>query len=201
MNKKVVGIIGTYRKGGIIDSAVFAVLAGAESAGAQTERIYLIDKNIEFCENCRNCTQENPEATRGKCVHNDDMDSILTKIDTADAVVLASPINFGTVTAVTKRFMERLVPYAYWPWEKPIPKLRITKPNKKAVIITSSAAPAWMGRVLMPGALRLLKSTAKTMGARVVKPLYFGLAAQSPTQKLSDKDIARAQDAGRKLVS
>ena len=54
---------------------------------------------------------------RGKCVHNDDMDEILRAVDAADAVVLAAPTNFFNVNALTRRFIERLVPYAYWPWK------------------------------------------------------------------------------------
>lgn len=201
MNKKILGIIGTYRKGGIIDSAVSAVLEGARAAGAETTKVYLLDKHIEFCTNCRTCTQRNPRSSREKCAQNDDMEQLLDEIDAADALVFGSPVNFGTVTAVTKRFIERLLPYVYWPWEKPMPRLRIKKPNKKAIIITSSAAPAWMGRIIMPGALRLLKGAAKCTGAKVTDSLYFGLAAMRQNQKLPDKAIVKAQKAGQKLAS
>ena len=48
---KVVAIIGTYRKGRIIDSAAAEILRGASSGGADTEKIYLMDQHIEFCRN------------------------------------------------------------------------------------------------------------------------------------------------------
>ncbi len=48
---KVVGIVGSYRKGKTIDSAVSAVLEGAQAKGAETKKIYLIDEHIEFCTN------------------------------------------------------------------------------------------------------------------------------------------------------
>jgi multimeric flavodoxin WrbA len=38
----VVAIIGSYRRGGITDQAVDAVLEGARAGGARTEKIYLI---------------------------------------------------------------------------------------------------------------------------------------------------------------
>jgi multimeric flavodoxin WrbA len=44
------------------------------------------------------------------------MGAILDEIAASDAVVLASPMNFWTVTALMKRFIERLVCFAYWPW-------------------------------------------------------------------------------------
>ncbi|MFH1716170.1 MAG: flavodoxin family protein [Planctomycetota bacterium] len=125
MGVKVVGIVGSYRKGRTIDSAVSAVLEGAEAAGAKTKKIYLLDMRIEFCSNCRSCMQEKGGPARGKCVHNDDMDGILAEIDQADAIVLAAPVNVGNVTAIMKRFVERLAPYAYWPWgEAPAPAPR-----------------------------------------------------------------------------
>ena len=93
MAAKVIGIVGSYRKGKTIDSALSAVLEGAEAGGAETKKINLLDKHIEFCTNCRSCTQKKIEGRRGKCVHNDDMENILSEIDKSDAVVLGSPVN------------------------------------------------------------------------------------------------------------
>jgi len=198
---KVIGIIGSYRKGKTSDSAVSAVLDGAKAGGAETKKINLLDKHIEFCTNCRSCAQKKVEGRRGKCVHNDDMDGIMTEIDDADAVVLGSPVNFSTVTALMKRFIERLIPYGYWPWGKALaPVNRIVKTDKKAVIVTSSACPAFLGRILMPGALGTLKKAAKVMGAKVIKPLYFGPVAGKEDAQLSEKALLKARKAGEALV-
>jgi multimeric flavodoxin WrbA len=199
MAKKIVGVVGSYRKGHIIDSAVSAVLEAAQAGGAETQKIYLVDKHIEFCDNCRACTQH--QGPRGRCAHNDDMEQILCQIEAADGVVLGSPVNFSTVTAIMKRFMERLVAFAYWPWGKNAPKFRIKKPTKKAVIITSSACPALMGRILMPNTLGVLSAAAKCIGAKVVKRLYFGLVAGDRDQKLDSKVLRKAREAGKKLAS
>ena len=196
---KVVAIVGSYRKGHIIDSAVSAVLDGAREVGAETEKIYLIDKNIEFCDNCRACTQQAGTAA-GACVHDDDMQQILNQINEADGVVLASPINFSTVTAVMKRFIERLLVFAYWPWAAKAPTMRLVEPVRKAITITSSACPAFLGRILMPNALAILKAAAKCMGAKAVKTLYLGLVAQNKDQQLGQKALKKARRAGRKLV-
>ena len=198
---KVVGIVGSYRKGKMIDSAVSAVLEGAKDKGADTKKIYLLDKQIEFCTNCRSCAQGKVEGRRGKCVHNDDMDNILTEIDDADAVVLGSPVNFSTITALMKRFIERLIPYGYWPWGEALaPVNRIVKADKKAVIVTSSACPAFIGRIWMPGALGTLKKAAKVIGAKVIKSLYFGPVAGKEDSQLSDKALRKARKAGEELV-
>ena len=80
MSSKVVAIVGSYRKGGTIDSAVESVLEGAREKGAQTHIIYLRDQHIEFCTNCRQCTQK-PGTERGKCIQQDDLEQILQEIE------------------------------------------------------------------------------------------------------------------------
>jgi multimeric flavodoxin WrbA len=102
-----VAIIGSYRKSGAIDTAVEAVLEGAREKGAQTHTIYLRDQHIEFCTNCRQCTQK-PGEERGKCAQRDDLETILNEIEAADAVVLGSPVNYYNATALFRRFLERL---------------------------------------------------------------------------------------------
>jgi multimeric flavodoxin WrbA len=197
---KIVAVIGTYRKGGVTDSAVGAVLKGAESAGAQTEKIHLIDKHIEFCNNCRACCQQ-PGDKRSRCVYDDDMNGILDTMEQADAIVFACPINAGTVTAVTKRFIERLMVYYYWPWGKVCaPKRRNKKLSKKAIIITSSTMPALMGKILGRQFFQLLREPVKAVGARPVKTLYFGMVAPTPGWTLSEKQLQKCFDAGRKLA-
>ncbi len=201
MSRKIVGIVGSYRKGGIIDTAVSQALKGAEESGAETVKIFLPDKKIEFCNNCRGCTQQ-PGDKRGECIYDDDMEGILQQLDEADGYVLGSPVNFGTVTAITKRFMERLVVYAYWPWGKiAAPKFRNVKLNKKAVIITSFTPPGWIGRIILPGAAKQLKLTAKVLGAKQLKFLYLGMVPKAADSKLDDKNMQKAIQAGKRLTS
>jgi hypothetical protein len=104
------------------------------------------------------------------------------------------------VTAITKRFMERLAVYAYWPWGKIAPKFRNAKLNKKAIIVTSFTPPAWIGRLLMPGTPKALKYMAKVLGARVVKILYFGMVGKKSEAGLDEKSLQRAFKAGEGLA-
>lgn len=199
MNKKIVAITGSYRKGGITDQAVDAILKTVSEKGAETHRIVLTEQGIEFCKNCRHCTADAPEKRRGKCVLEDNMERLLSLIDEAAGVVLAAPINFGDVTAIMKRFIERLVVYGYWPWGMKYPKNRIRKRDKKAVILTSSGAPAFIGRILMPSAAKAMKGAAEIIGARVVQSIHFGMVSMEEHQRLSPKQLKRAQAAARKL--
>ncbi|HXY54666.1 MAG TPA: flavodoxin family protein [Nitrospirota bacterium] len=199
MAKRILGIVGSYRKNGTIDSLVTEVLTSAEEQGALTEKIYLLDKNIAFCTNCRTCTQK-PGTERGLCVHRDDMADILDRYKFSDGIVLGAPVNCFNLNALTRRFMERLVCFTYWPWGQPGYKLRNKVKGKKAVLITSSAMPAFMGRIFT-GAPRALRVIAETMGARPVAILFSGLSAQKEEPVISDKMIRRAREAGRKLAA
>lgn len=197
-SKKILAIVGTYRKGGIIDTAVDEILASARKAGAEVEKVYLIDKHVEFCTNCRSCTQkEGPE--RGDCIIEDDMNGILDAIDRADAFVIASPKNFGTVTAVMKRFIERLVCLAYWRWGTSVPKLRNRRKTKKAVIVASSAAPALIAR-LSSDMIKLLKSIAGLLGARTVGVLFIGLACVEKRQDIGERARRKARKLGARVA-
>jgi len=72
--------------------------------------------------------------------------------------------------------------------------------NQKAVIVTSGAAPAFMGRILMPNALGVMKAAAKYFGAKVTKSLYFGLVAETADSKLNAKSLRKALKAGEELA-
>lgn len=201
MNKpvKITAIVGSYRKGGVIDTTVDEILTSAREKGAEATKIYLIDRHIEFCRNCRNCTQSEGRQ-RGECPIVDDMSSILDEIEQSDAIVLASPTNCGSVTAVMQRFHERLVCLAYWPWGTGIPKLRNTLKTKRAVVVASSAAPALIARLLTP-VVKLLKQSVDALGAKTEAVLFIGLAAQQPGPKLGAQTLRRARRLGVKLAS
>lgn len=196
---RVTALVGSYRQGGVIDRAVDEILSAAEAAGAETTRIFLPDRRIEFCRNCRSCTREQGER-RGACPLGDEMAAILELIERSDAIVLASPVNFGTVTAVMKRFIERLACYAWWPWGAAAPKLRNRPPRKRAVVVVSSAAPAVLVR-LLDGTAGLLKRASEVLGARTVGTLYIGLAAGSPDRGISGRTAKRARCLGKRLAS
>ena len=196
---KVIAIVGTYRKGRIIDTAVDEALRGARHAGAETVKIMLLEKHIEFCTNCRACTQ-NVGQERGRCEIQDDMSSILDMLDHADAYIFASPVNFFSVTAITKRFIERLICYGYWPWGVPIPRMRRKKGQKKALLMTSSACPAFIGRIAFRGTFGVLKSCAACLGATVASRLYFGKVALNSDDGLGETEKRRAFEAGRQLL-
>jgi multimeric flavodoxin WrbA len=196
---KITAIVGTYRKNGVIDRAVDELLDAARSNGAETTKIYLLDKHVEFCTNCRSCTQQEG-VHRGKCPIEDELNGILDQLDSSDAFVLASPMNFFTVTALMKRFIERMVGYAYWPWGNLAPKFRNPRGTKYAVLVGSSACPGFLARLLTP-MMGLLKKVARTLGAKKTDILYIGLAGGEQHPDIGDRVKKKARRLGKKLAT
>lgn len=81
-------------------------LKGAQEAGAEIETVYLKDKNIKHCIGCFTCWTKTP----GECIHKDDMEKLLNKIEEVDIIVYATPLYYFTVTGIMKDFMDRMLP-------------------------------------------------------------------------------------------
>jgi multimeric flavodoxin WrbA len=196
---RILSINGSYRDDGITDQAVDAAVRVLEVSGAEVETIWLREHQIEFCLNCRACTQE-PGESPGQCVHDDGMRELLEKIEQADGYILAAPTNLGSVTAVFKRFMERLIAYAYWPWGAHAPVYRKAKlPKKKAILISSCAAPGLLGR-LAYSTDKQLKMTAQLIGAETLGTLFTGLIAGDSDARLPVRMRRKAETLAKKLI-
>lgn len=101
MAMKVLGISASPRVNGNSDLLLRRALAGAESAGAQTEYIRLSDLNIAACTECNACYET------GKCRIEDDFQTISAKMLDADRLILATPIFFMSVCAQAKVLIDR----------------------------------------------------------------------------------------------
>lgn len=107
----VIGINGSPRKKWNTATLVAKALEGAASLGAATELFHLYDLDFKGCISCFACKTRGGKSY-GKCVLNDGLAPVLEKIAAADALVIGSPIYFGTVTGETRSFLERLLfPY------------------------------------------------------------------------------------------
>lgn len=96
MTMKVLGIVGSPRRDGRTNRLVDAALTGAQSKGATTTKIYLVDYEIQpfkgrggSADAYRNC----PEALSRLC-------------EDADALVLGAPVYWGDINGFTKDFMD-----------------------------------------------------------------------------------------------
>ena len=95
------GIVGSPRKGGNTEIMVREALEAAQKAGAETELILVVDKNISPCDACGAC-EEN-----GICKIKDDMQMIYQQLKSADGIIFGTPVYFINVSAQAKTIIDR----------------------------------------------------------------------------------------------
>jgi multimeric flavodoxin WrbA len=101
MSIKVLGISTSPRIKGNSDLLLRRALAGAESAGTNTEYLRLHDYQVGPCIECNACY------ATGLCKVQDDYQQLLKKILDADRIIFATPIFFMTVCAQAKMLIDR----------------------------------------------------------------------------------------------
>jgi len=108
---KVIGVNGSPRKKWNTATLLENALEGAASRGAETESFHLYDLDYKGCVSCFACKTRDGKSY-GRCAVQDGLSALLNKLETADGILLASPIYYGTVTGEMRSFMERLLfPY------------------------------------------------------------------------------------------
>lgn len=102
MNKKILVLSSSPRKGGNSDLLCDQFMLGAKEAGHQAEKIFLREKKINYCTGCGACINRS-----GKCTQKDDMAGVLEKMIAADAIVMATPVYFYTMCGQMKTLIDR----------------------------------------------------------------------------------------------
>ena len=104
MNKKVVILSSSPRKGGNSETLATAFAKGAQEVGNQVETVYLREKQYGFCKGCLACQK------LGHCVIKDDAVEIAAKMHDADVLVFATPVYYYSVSGQLKTMLDRANP-------------------------------------------------------------------------------------------
>ena len=104
MNKKVLVLSASPRKGGNSDTLCDEFVRGAKDAGHTAQKISLRDQKIGYCTGCGACNSTH------RCVQKDDMAAVLDEMVAVDAIVMATPVYFYTMDAQMKTLIDRTVP-------------------------------------------------------------------------------------------
>ena len=104
MQKKVLIISSSPRKGGNSEMLAASFAKGAQEAGHQVETVYLREMQIGFCKGYFACYR------LGHCVIQDDVAEIITKMHDADVLVFATPVYFYNVCGQLKTLFDRSNP-------------------------------------------------------------------------------------------
>lgn len=101
MKKNVLILSSSPRRKGNSDLLCDRFLEGAKDAGHNVEKIFLKDKDINYCTGCSSCSM-------GKsCPQKDDMPELLEKMIAADVIVMATPVYIYTMCGQMKTFIDR----------------------------------------------------------------------------------------------
>lgn len=161
------------------------LLAGAQEAGAETERLDLNAMQIRGCQGDYACKKT------GRCGVRDDMQALYDRIDEADAVVFASPVYMLTVNAHLKAVLERL--YQYMNMDL---STRIHPAKRSALIVTQGQGDA----NLFLAHLDAVPKSLKMLGFGDTEVLVGnGLLGPDAAAKRPDLQI-RAREIGKRLA-
>lgn len=127
----VLGISGSPRPGGNTDILLDKALLGAKEKGAETEKVILNDLKMVPCQECEQIKDD------GTCKIEDDFQSVYAKIKKANAIILASPIFFGSLSAQTKVMIDRF--QCYWRYKYVLGKVASSKKRPGALILIEAS--------------------------------------------------------------
>lgn len=99
------GIAGSPRRGGNSDRLLDVCLGAAAERGVLVERLIVSSAGVGCCRGCNACS------ATGVCIQRDGMDDVARVIESADGIVIASPVYFAGVPGSLKALIDRLQPF------------------------------------------------------------------------------------------
>jgi multimeric flavodoxin WrbA len=169
-----------------------AFAAGVEEAGGRAERVYLRNLKISPCREIYACRDE------GRCALRDDMQPLYDALRDADAVALASPIMFYSVSAHTKAFMDRC--QAFW-CVKYLRKESVNRsrlPWRKGVFLSVGGS---RGQKIFDGALLTFRYFLDTLDAAPWRWLTYREVDEKGDIERHPVALAEARALGGELVA
>lgn len=101
---KVLLINGSPKANGCTFTALDEMIKVFTNEGIETEIIHVGNKDIRGCIGCKYCKEN------GKCVFNDDIvNEVGKKLETADGLVVGSPVYYASPNGTLISFMDRLM--------------------------------------------------------------------------------------------
>jgi len=183
---KITAFSATPRKRGNSDILTNRAIEGAREAGAAIEKIRLSDYSLSPCTACDAC-QKNAEEP---CIIDDDGTELLSKMTGSDAIILASPVYFFTVSAQLKILMDRTYALGGGGWDALAGK-------KLGVILTyGDSDPEASG---VSNAIGTFKDAARFLQMDLVGIVHASCSKQGEVLH-NQKALEEARELGRKLA-
>jgi multimeric flavodoxin WrbA len=185
---KVLAIMASPRIKGNSDILLDEAIKGAQSAGSVVEKIVLDKLKITPCKEIYHCLED------GTCPLRDDMTALYDKILTADAIIIATPIFFYTVSAQLMAFISRC--QAFWSRKYVLKNLDI--PVKRGGFICVGATK---GIRLFEGPKLTMKYFFQAINAEYKEELLIRGVDKKGEINDHPEYLTAAYELGKKLVS
>ena len=185
---RILGIMGSPRLGGNTDLLLDAALNGAQSQGAEVEKLVIDKLNISPCREHYGCLED------GHCVIRDDMDAVYPKLLAADVIVVASPMFFYGITAQLKALIDRC--QALWA-RKHVLKQSWPGAGRKGAFI---AVGATKGEKLFDGSIATVRYFFKTIGVEYAEELLIRGVDQKGDIQQHPSALKDAFELGQRLA-
>lgn len=104
MNKNILVLSTSPRKGGNSEALADEFIRGAKEAGNRVEKVCLYQQTISFCKGCLACQKTQ------RCAIHDDADRIAGMMGEADVLVFATPIYYYEMCGQMKTMLDRANP-------------------------------------------------------------------------------------------
>lgn len=120
----VLAILGSPLTDGNTSHLLDHAIKGAQDAGCTVEKILVTNLCFEACQEMMFCKDHET------CIMDDDMQQVYPKIQSADAIILATPVMFMGIPGRLKSFMDRCQVFFQ---AKYLRKNPLVSPEKKAI--------------------------------------------------------------------
>lgn len=187
---------------GVVSRSLEVAARSAEAAGAHVERVRLAELDVRYCTGCRMCR------LTGACKIDDDLPSIAERIAGSDGVLFGVPSYFRKADRQLQAVLDRLSSFfsddgqLRLPGfsEREVPRTRVARGARRAVIITACKAPEPMATFFgyTTGPIRELRQALGSGGIRTVGSLAVAGTWSRP--ELDAWECDKARSLGRVLA-
>jgi multimeric flavodoxin WrbA len=188
---RILSIYGSPRRKGNTSLLLQKAVQGARQAGAEVEEVVLRDLKMSPCLEIYGCKET------GRCVIQDDFQQVYDKLLSCQALMLATPIFFYTVSAHTKILIDRC--QSLWAKRYLLEKAvrGQGEPARKGLFISVGATK---GKKLFDGTLLTVRYFFDVCDTELWRSLlYRGLDFEGDVLKHPEY-LQEAYQAGRELV-
>ncbi len=189
---KILCIKGSPRKRANSTALLEKLSLGAESAGAEVRVITPWKLQIAPCLACNRCFDS------GRCAVQDDFQTVYDQILACDALVLATPVYFGAVSAQIKPLIDRCE--SFWAVRYILEASLPPGPSgeqRKGVLIATAGQDR---EIMFRGVSTTFDFLMRCLQGQVSAELLYGDLDETDSVRINAKAMERAFEVGRSLA-